>query len=120
MDLTSPYTTSPARGTRSSVSAVLIVGLLIGVAVSSFKPGLRGLSRDAESQGQVTRQITATLARAVRELVGSDLHRPAVATSASKLGRIVRPTIAEVQAGARMPAASMLREALLALPPPAA
>lgn len=102
------------------MSAVIIVGLLIGVAVSSFKPGLRGIVRDAESQGQVTRHITATLARAVRELVGSDHHRPAIAVAATFVER--EPRLATLVAGNHTPGATtrLLRESLLALPPPAA
>jgi hypothetical protein len=112
---------NPSRGTRPSVSAVLIVGLLIGVTASAFKPGFRTVARDSRAEGVATRHITAALTRAVRDLVGVKRETPAIPV----LAGCRRPQVERSKAVIRILASesngpAMLRESLIAMPPPVA
>lgn len=113
-------TVSPFRGPLTSVSALLVVGLLVGTSLRTIQPGVRDVQRDSGSDRAAVRQLTETLARAVRELVGSDTHKPHAAPA-------IRSAMGEVADHGRRPAPAEppaefgrhLRTELLDLPPPA-
>jgi len=112
---------STFRGPLTSVSALLVVGLLVGTSLRVMDPVIRSHHRDSGTERAAVRQLTATLARAVRELVGSDTHKPSA-------GQSVRTGLGEALAHGRQIAPSdppsirgrHLRTELLDLPPPAA
>jgi len=97
---------------------VLIVGLLIGVTASALRPGIRAAGRDGNTSRLATRQIAQTLARAVRELSGADTHKPAIHSQnvlAKALGGVDQTADLGDKPNLTVP---LLRDALLALPPP--
>jgi len=97
-----------------------MVGLLVGTSLRAMDPGIRDHHRDSGTERAAVRQLTATLARAVRELVGSDTHKPSTSQSvrsgmgeALTHGRQLAPSDPPALRGRH------LRTELLDLPPPA-
>jgi len=108
------------RAPLAGVSALLVVSLFLGASLNAAKPALGSAQRETMSERAAVRQLTASLAKAVRQLVGSDQHKPCLYTPAALLGATARP--AALMAGADagpVPSVPLLRAALLDLPPPA-
>ena len=100
---------------------MLLVGLLIGVTVSALKPGVRNVVRDGRLETVATRHITATLTHAVRDLVGVKRQTPAIPVVAMGRRRAAQVSNAAVQVAEFVSSGPrLLRESLLALPPPLA
>ena len=114
--------TKSATGLRAplaGVSALLVVSLFLGATLTA-KPAIRDAGRDNAVERAAVRQLTASLAKAVRQLVGSDQHKPGLHTvalvglGAERLAALPRPIET-----ARRPLIPLLRATLLDLPPPA-
>lgn len=111
---------SPLRGPLSGVSALVVVGLLLGASFRALEPAVREVQRETGADRIAVRQISATLAKAVRELVGSDTHKPCahqpsgLTVAAATLGRALATWLSAI-----MPSQRLLRTELLDLPPPA-
>lgn len=111
---------STLRGPLTSVSALLVVGLLVGTSLRVVQPAVGQVHRDAGTDRAAVRQLTATLAAAVRDMVGSDRHKPALRSVRwvdSARGAAARVVTA---GGVPAPERMLLRTELLDLPPPAA
>jgi hypothetical protein len=112
--------TQAGRTGRTSLSALLVVGLLIGVTVSAIKPGVRAFHRDASAELQATRQIAQTLVRAVRGLARQDIHKPSTLQPVSQSALATRHAYPAMPSESEVTGSPLLRESLLALPPPVA
>jgi hypothetical protein len=113
-------TRSGLRSALAGASALVVVALVLGSDLKPVRPAAREFQRESAVERAATRHLTASLARAVRELVGGQAHTPAIHTPLGiDLGLALRP-------GSNLPAASaehfapviLLRAALLDLPPP--
>jgi hypothetical protein len=110
--------TSP-RSAFSGICTLLAVGLLVGASLSAVQPGIRDLGRDTAVERAAVRNLTVTLARAVRDFVG-DKTKPAKLPAAR--GPLSKPAPAWRIAPTveRLGSAPLsLRVELLDLPPPA-
>lgn len=117
MDTETSISDQYSRPQRASLSALLVVSLLIGVTISAIKPGVRALHRDASADLLATRHIAQSLVRVVRGLASRDDQRPAVRL-VSNQSPPPRPIRQRAGAEVQLRDPSMLRESLLALPPP--
>ena len=108
-----------ARGPLAGISALLVFSLFLGVSLNAGKPAMQERARDTAAERVAVRQLTASLARAVRHLVGSDQHKPclnrlaAFGPGVAELARV--PVMARVEC---LPPVPLLRTGLLDLPPP--
>lgn len=116
----SPARSGPAlRAPLAGLSALLVFGLL----VSTFQggaPAAGELRRESPPERLAVRQLTSSIVKAARHLVGSDSHKPCVKTPAIA-ARSARSLIQPV-AGAEAPGAfhpPRLRAEMIDLPPPA-
>jgi hypothetical protein len=118
----SPRPESPAarplgRTAVSGITALLLVGLLTGSAFAT-PPGAR--ARDISQERIAVREITTSITRAVRELVGSDHHKPCLTLAypvRSQSLRDARPGVRPAAFPAT--AACHVEVQFLDLPPPA-
>jgi hypothetical protein len=103
------------------VSALLVFGLLVSVSFSAAKAAPLGEPRrEPVSERVAVRQISASLVKAARRLVGSDSHKPVAAVSVRPVARVVAERVAGAPLIEGVPAApALLRAAILDLPPPA-
>ena len=100
----------------SGASVLLVVGVMLAASLDGLGP-IRPCQRDAGSERAAVRQITQSFARAVRELVGSDRHKPMVRPSLPPIPDAGVAFSARHRAEMPRPAAR-LRSALIDLPPP--
>lgn len=105
----------------SGATLLLVLGLVAATTLDGVRPGLRHLARQSGVQTVQVRHLSESFARAVRELVGSDTHKPVARLSLPGLrdSTTVRILIAPDQDNIRSPQ-RLLRSALLDLPPPTA
>jgi len=100
--------------------ALLVLGLLVGASLSAVQPGIRDLGRDTAGQREAVRQISETVAKAFRSMVGDEtkpaLHAAPGTPSPARTRAIVR---GGVERGSGMAASPLLRAEMLNLPPPA-
>jgi hypothetical protein len=100
----------------SGASVLLVVGVMLAASLDGLGP-IRPCQRDAGSERAAVRQITQSFARAVRELVGSDRHKPMVRPSLPRVPEAGDVLCARL--GADEPRQAVrLRSALIDLPPP--
>ncbi len=114
---------SPKPGTRPALagaSVLFVFGLLAAASVDPLR--LIPVSREAPAERVAVRELTATLAKAVRSLVENASHKPIAYASPVptrwepfELIRCSEPSAPSAAPGA----APLLRHALLDLPPPA-
>ncbi len=108
------------RAPLAGISALLVFSLFLGASLNAAKPAFQESTRNAGGERVAVRQFTASLARAVRHLVGSDQHKPSLQAratgSVSIAERSLRP-IRDERASA--PTVLLLRTNLIDLPPPA-
>lgn len=108
--------TPPVRNALASASAILLMGMLAAATLELADPTMR---REPVSERAAVRQLTVTLARAVRGIVGEERAHAAaapaatVAVSPAPAAATVRPAERGASAGERL-----LRAELLDLPPP--
>lgn len=107
------------RSALAGASALVVIALVLGSDLKAGRPIGRDLQRDCQVERAVVRQFTASLARAVRDLVGGQKEKSAIhAHFGVDLG-VVEVTGAAIGAWASgRPHAAMLRCSLLDLPPP--
>ncbi len=110
------------RTTLAGVSTLLLFGLLVSVAVEPLRPVVRELQREATAERAAVRQLTDSLARAVRDLVGADTQRPAARVTDPST---IRERFAAATTRPEIPVATVAdvrrpRVELLDLPPPLA
>jgi hypothetical protein len=109
------------RSALAGASALMVVALVLGADLKAARPAVRDLQRDAAVERAAVRHLTASLARAVRDLVGPQSHKSAIhAFVATDVGSA--EVAGAVRAGFAPERASpldLLRAALLDLPPPA-
>jgi hypothetical protein len=111
-----------ARAAFAGLSALLVVGVIMGSSLKNLEPALRESGRESTHRDLTpARQFSATLAKAVRHLVGGDQIKPAIqercgVAVVSSAGHRITPRAIE---GERTPP-SLVRLALLNLPPPVA
>jgi hypothetical protein len=55
---------------------LLVVGLILGTTLTTSDPGFRDTTRESHRDITPARQFKVTLAKAVRQLVGGDQHKP--------------------------------------------
>jgi hypothetical protein len=113
--------TGPAlRARLAGISALLVVSLFLGASLNAAKPAVREAARDSAAERMAVRELTVSLARAVRHLVGSDQHKPCLnavpGRPISIAIRAARPVCDERRSP---PVVMLLRTGLLDLPPPA-
>ncbi|MEX2219059.1 MAG: hypothetical protein WD749_09900 [Phycisphaerales bacterium] len=109
----------PPRATIAGLSALLVVGVLLGASLSGAETAALGARSEAAHRDRLApRQFAASLARAVRELVGEP-QKPvlqpawvAVAPSA------IRIEAAPTEAAPLAAPIARIALALLDLPPP--
>jgi hypothetical protein len=108
------------RGPLSGISALLVFSLFLGVSLNAAKPAMQGPTPGSAAERIAVRQLTASLARAVRHLVGSDQHKPCLHPLADGGHGIVLLARRPVRDERLLPPGVMLlRSGLLDLPPPA-
>jgi hypothetical protein len=119
---TQPSRTAPSlRAPLAGVSTLLLVSLILGASLNATKPAVRYAGPDRAVERAAFRPLTASLAKAVRRMVGSDQHKPCLYASA----RVAFADAGQARslwtpADAPAPAVALLRVWLLDLPPPAA
>jgi hypothetical protein len=114
--------TRPAslRTPLTGVSALVVFGLLLSVSLHGAKPALGEPRRDPTERISV-RQTPVTVAKASRNVGGSETHKPCARLQT----RTVVPSDDRTGAGRPLPdrvlepGPMLLRAALLDLPPPA-
>jgi hypothetical protein len=72
-----PSTGSHARAAFIGLSALLVMGVVLGASLRPVEAV--AATRESERAQTPARQFSATLAKAVRELVGGEHHKPALA-----------------------------------------
>jgi hypothetical protein len=111
---------SNMRSALAGASALVVVALVLGADLKAARPLVRDLQRDNVVDRSAARHLTATLARAVRELVGQQSEQPAIhAAPGLDLGPVDSVRVfarAGPETGARV--LNLVRPALLNLPPP--
>ena len=111
---------APLRAPLASVSALLVVSLFLGASLANAKPALREATRNAAAERVAVRQLTDSLARAVRHLVGSDQHKPCLrAAIPGSIGIAARAAAPVADERETTPPIALPRKGLLVLPPPA-
>lgn len=112
--------TAPAlRAPLAGVSALLVVTLFLGASLNAAKPAMGQTTRDSAAERVAVRQLTVSLARAVRHLVGSDQHKPCIQAWAGGQAAVSDAEIIRVRIEREMPPpVALLGTNLLDLPPP--
>ncbi len=107
------------RAPLAGVSALLVVSLFLGASINASKPVVGQTVRDAAADRVAVRELTASLARAVRHLVGSDQHKPCLQIATDRRSRVTSLTGDRIRNDAGGPRGmKLLRSDLLDLPPP--
>ena len=119
MATSEPRAGQTLRAPLAGVSALLVFSLFFGASLNASGPAMQESRREA-GERIAARQLTVTLARAVRQLVGSDQHKPCLHAAAhgpvSIAERASRPVRDERLV---TPGVMLLRTSLIDLPPPA-
>lgn len=108
------------RNALASASALLLLGVLTAASLDLRDPVFREFRRDVAAERAAVRQLTITLAKAVRGMVGgadqAGLAPKAAGAAAWTPGpvAVAMPVVSDDLPGPRPP----LREALHNLPPP--
>ena len=112
---------APRHGVAHA-TAVLVLGLIVAASVEPLRPIAREVQRETAPERAAVRELTATLAKAVRSLCGSPTVKPVAFAAARTFGplhsdEIEHGTPSTAREGPVGPA--LLRTELLDLPPPA-
>lgn len=112
----------PARHGVAHATAALVLGLLVAASIDPLRPIAREVQRETAPERAAVRELTATLAKAVRSLCGSPTVKP-VALAGAAASAIDADGAATATRGRdasdAAPAPVRLRAELLDLPPPA-
>lgn len=117
-------TPRPAAGSRPSVAhatALLVLSLIVAASIDPLRPIAREVQRETAPERAAVRELTATLAKAVRSLCGSPTVKPvslAAVVSIGSGGGDARCVGRFAAHRASAPGPVRLRVALLDLPPP--
>jgi hypothetical protein len=113
---------TPIPATRTALaglSALLVVGVILGTTLATVEPGFRDAGRESHRDLTPARQFKASLAKAVRQLVG-DHHKPAILERnalAARAGTEVQTP--SISGEPKSVPSTLVRVELLNLPPPA-
>lgn len=117
-----PSSGPSARPAIAGASVLFVFGLLAAASIDPFRPAVRE-TRETQGERASVRELTATLAKAVRSLVETASQRPVASLSVRvdpwEKGEAFVATLPPEAAGLRS-SPPRLRHALLDLPPPAA
>jgi hypothetical protein len=110
-----------ARAAIAGLSALLVVSLVLGASFNGADHTTRDPQRETHRDLASARQFTASLAKAVRQLVGGDTYKPALhSRGPSDLGDDIASPAMRRPEQAIAQAAQLVRVERLALPPPSA
>ena len=118
-----PASTRP--GPRPSVAhatAVLVLSLVVAASIDPLRPIAREVQRETAPERAAVRELTATLAKAVRSLCGSPTVKPVALAGAIRATADASAAVGQsdtAPADRDQPRPVMPRVELLDLPPPA-